>query len=90
MCNYHTDNVRHIVSYYIEIPRINGRNDMARLSHRLYICGYKDSVEYCAGGWADSDLEVIRPHLKFEDEQDAVAYSLTYGVNVSKVPPGAN
>jgi len=76
--------------YYIEITRINGRNDMLNLSARLDARGYEDTVEYWAGGWEDTQLHIIRPHLRFQNEQDAMAYSLTYGGDVLKAPPGSN
>jgi len=66
------------MTYYVEIPRVNGRYQFSYLIEILNQRGYKD-VEYCEGGWEDSDMKIILPHLKFENEEDAVCYSLFTG-----------
>jgi hypothetical protein len=76
------------MSYYIIISRLNGRNDFYRLAQRLDACGYEDTIEYFEGGWSDSSMNRIPSHLKFENEADAVAYSLTYGGDVTRTSPG--
>jgi uncharacterized protein (DUF433 family) len=49
--------------------------------------GYDDRVEYCEGGWRDSSIDAVLPHLKFEDESDAIAYALLTGNTVSTTLP---
>ena len=73
--------------FYVAIPRINGRNDMLELAKKLEGHGYGDNVEYNMGGWMDREINTVLPHLKFDEEQDAIAYVLTYGGAVSRSLP---
>jgi hypothetical protein len=73
--------------FYVVIPRINGRQDMLNIATTLDERGYEGRVEYNEGGWMDRELETVLPHLRFNDEQDAIAYVLTYGGMVSKTLP---
>lgn len=61
--------------YYVTICRLNGRQAFYQLAKQLEECGYGDRVLYCDGECDDATL----PHLRFDDEGDAVAYCLTHG-----------
>jgi hypothetical protein len=61
--------------------------DLVGLGAILRERGFKDTVEYNEGGWQDFELKVVQPHLKFVDEDDAIAFILTYGGQVSKELP---
>jgi hypothetical protein len=67
--------------YYIRIKKLNGRRDFVELAEKLYDRGYDDRVEYHAGKEIPygQGLEGIDPHLKFNNEEDALAYVLAYG-----------
>ena len=73
--------------YYVRIKRFNGRNDFYQLAKTLNEHGYVDRVEYFPGGWNDHMISNAAPHLRFNDEDDAVAYCLTYGGTVSIYMP---
>jgi len=75
------------MTWYVEIPRLNGRLDFALLAEKLNIKGFEDRVEYHSGGWSDYNLESTRPHLKFENEDDAVAYVLAHGGSYGTTVP---
>lgn len=65
---------------------MNGRNDHAILGHWLNESGVIE-VDYCEGGWSDGMIHNIAPHLKFDQEADAVAYVLAHGGSYStKIP----
>jgi hypothetical protein len=69
--------------YYIRISRLNGRNDYYQLAVILEARGYEDRVDYF-----DRDpFGSIDAHLRFKDGKDALAYSLTYGGNVTREIP---
>ena len=74
------------MSFYVRISPINGRRDQLSLSRYLLKHGYK-TVEYCQGGWMDTSVGNIAPHLKFEDESDAVAFVIARGGEYCKEPP---
>jgi hypothetical protein len=74
------------MSYYIRIEPIKGQRDLYNLAKNLEERGYDDRVQYHKGGHIKG-VYYADPHLKFEDEQDALAYSLTYGGEVSKEVP---
>lgn len=73
--------------YYIAIDRINGRKRYVELAESLNERGYDDRVEYFEGGWSDRCVDNIAPHLKFNNSEDAVAYTLAYGGTVLTDPP---
>jgi len=73
--------------YYVRINRMNGRNDFYNLAKNLDEHGYDDRVEYFKGGWIDNLIYTAAPHLKFVLEEDALAYSLTYGTTYSTIIP---
>jgi hypothetical protein len=73
--------------YYVRIKRMNDRNDFYQLARSLDEHGYGDRVEYFAGGWNDNMISTAAPHLRFKDEDDAVAYCLTYGCTMSSYIP---
>lgn len=75
------------MTWYVEIPKINGRFEFVDLVEKLNIKGFEDRVEYYSGGWADDMLETTQPHLKFENEDDALAYILAYGGAISRTVP---
>lgn len=47
-------------------------------------------VELCYGGWADKTPHTVLPHLKFENEVDAMAYILAHGGEYSNTIPVYN
>ena len=69
--------------YYVSIARLSGRQDFYQLAKQLDEHGYDDRVQYFSGTLAD----FIAPHLRFEDEGDAVAYCLTNGCTYSTSEP---
>ena len=71
---------------YVKIKRLNGRNDHANLGAWLNQSGVGE-VEYFEGGWTDRCLGNVHPHLKFENHEDAVAYVLANGGEISKFLP---
>lgn len=73
--------------YYIRIDRLNGMKDYLSLAENLYDRGYSDSAEYFPGGWTDNVVNNIAPHLKFDNIEDATAFSLTFGGEVSTEVP---
>lgn len=72
---------------YVQIPRINGRFDFVELVDKLNIRGFEDRVEYSEGGWRDYMMFTVQPHLKFENEDDALAYVLAFGGEITKSLP---
>ena len=72
--------------YYVEIKRLNGRKDFYQLVKMIQDRGYGDNVEYFQGDGAFDRYQIL-PHLRFLDEQDALAYCLTYGGIMSKTIP---
>lgn len=72
--------------YYIRIDRLNGRNDFSKLAENLASIGVIN-VEYNKGGWSDSVVSLAYPHLKFEDESEAIIYALKYGGEVTQSLP---
>ena len=75
------------MTVYVKIKRLNGRNDFLRLAWELQRKGFEDRVEYHQGGWEDKVVPKVAPHLKFENHDDALAYVLAYGGEVSKEIP---
>lgn len=73
--------------WYVTVPRINGRYTLIELAQRLQIRGIEDRVEYSDGGWQDHMLHTVLPHLRFEFEDDALAYILTFGGEISREIP---
>jgi hypothetical protein len=70
------------MSFYVKIKRLNGRKDHAVLAAWLIQSGVVE-VDYHEGGWADQFVYNLHPHLKFEREEDAVAYILANGGSYS-------
>lgn len=68
--------------YYVE-HHMQGRKDFYALVQFLNQRGYTDTVEYCSA----KDDKHCPPHLKFNDQADAVAFCLTFGGVVSKSVP---
>ena len=66
------------MTWFIVVKPINGRNNFYNLISKIE-SNYGDRVEYHSGGWSDDNMAAVMPHLKFEFEDDAIAYSLTYG-----------
>lgn len=64
--------------FYVQIKRLNGRSDHADLGEWLNSSGVI-VAEYYEGGWADGCVKNVAPHLRFEKEEDAVAYVLAHG-----------
>jgi hypothetical protein len=75
------------MTVYVKVQRINGKHDLAELAAKLEPKGFGDRVEYNSGGWRDRQFYIVAPHLKFENEDDAIAYVLAYGGEISKILP---
>lgn len=73
------------MAYYISVHELNGRNDFYRLAKLFEERGFGDNVEYNAG-WHEETRRVL-PHLRFLDEQDALAYVLAHGGEIKKEMP---
>jgi len=67
------------MTWYVAIKALNGRHDFARLAMDLEPLGFEDRVEYSGGGWQDQMVHNVLPHLKFEHQDDAIAYVLKFG-----------
>ena len=73
------------MSFYVRATVI-GRYDYLQLAAWLEQSGIGEA-EYFDGGWTDYHVEPVASHIKFELEEDAVAYVLTHGGSYStKVP----
>jgi len=78
------------MSFYVKIRRLNGRQDHALLGEWLNQSGVIE-VDYHEGGWADQCINNIHPHLKFEKEEDAMAWVLAHGGNyTTRIPEVKN
>lgn len=75
------------MTWYVEIPAVNGRHEFLQLIVRLDERGFGDRVDYCQGGWFDTTPDSVQPHLKFENADDALAYVLAYGGELTKTIP---
>jgi hypothetical protein len=74
------------MSFYVKIRRLNGRQDHSLLGEWLNQSGVIE-VDYHQGGWADQCVYNLHPHLKFEREEDAMAWVLAHGgFYTTKVP----
>ncbi len=78
------------MTVYVSIESAIGRFQLLSLAEKLIERGFGDRVEYNAGGWQDRSFGIIRPHLKFENHDDAMAYVLAFGGTVSSEPPAHN
>lgn len=67
--------------YFIVVDKINGRKELVLLAEKLNERGYNDRVEYYQG-----DLYTT-PHFRFVNEDDAIAYSITFGGEISTEIP---
>lgn len=74
------------MSVYVRIRKLNGRQDHADLGSWLNQSGVCE-VDYFEGGWGDTSMNNIAPHLKFEREEDAMAWVLAHGGEISKTLP---
>ena len=72
---------------YVTVQRLNGRRDFYNLATILDARGFGDRVEYYSGSVAKDGIDTIRPHLKFKEDEDALAYILAYGGEISKEMP---
>jgi len=70
------------MTVYVRVDPINGRYQFTALAEKLELWGFKDRVEYSQGYWVDQLNYTYSPHLKFEDEDDALAYVLAVGGEV--------
>jgi hypothetical protein len=75
------------MTVYVKIKRLNGRKDLVDLAEKLEPKGFYDRVEYNEGGWADRVIHNVAAHLKFENEDDAIAYVLAHGGEISHTLP---
>ena len=74
------------MSFYVKIKRLNGLNDHTILGSWLNQSGVGE-VDYHRGGWSDQMLYNLYPHLKFEREDDAIAYVLAHGGEITRSIP---
>lgn len=74
------------MSFYVRIDRMNGRSDHMRLGDWLNRSGVVET-HYYKGGWDDNHVHSIAPHLKFEREDDAIAYVLAHGGSYTTTVP---
>ncbi len=74
------------MNWFIKVPQINGRIDWYSIVKLLEFMG---NVEYHPGEKTNSGL-IIYPHLKFDDEHDALAFSLKSGSTISTHVPTNN
>jgi len=75
------------MSFYVEVERINGRYGLAEISAKILDRGFEDRISYNEGGWYDTETTTVKPHLKFEHEDDALAYVLAFGGVISRKIP---
>jgi hypothetical protein len=75
------------MTWFVVVDRIKGRRDFYDLVFRLSSNGFEDRVEYFEGGWQDGECHTVATHLKFEREDDAFAYVLAFGGEISKKIP---
>lgn len=73
--------------WYVEVERISGRYKFVEIVEKLNIRGFEDRVEYSEGGWQDMMLHTVSPHLRFSCEDDALAYVLAFGGEITKELP---
>ncbi len=73
--------------FYVRLKSvINGRNELREYSIRMATHSLID-VEYHPGGWDDMCVNNVWPHLRFQHEEDAIAYCLAVGNTYStKIP----
>lgn len=71
--------------YYVRVERFNGRRDYYRLADIFDSRGFGNNIEYNEG-WEERDRKV-HPHLRFLDEQDALAYVLAFGGEIKREMP---
>lgn len=77
------------MSFYVKIPRLNGRMDHVALGSWLNQSGVGE-VDYNEGGWTDQCIRNVSPHLRFESECDAIAFVLAHGGEISRTIPEQN
>jgi hypothetical protein len=70
------------MSYFVIIPKVMGRIEHFALADRLIQLGLIGEAEYNAGGWTDDEIFTVKPHLKFENEADAIVFALAEGKTV--------
>lgn len=75
------------MTWYVAIPRVNGRINFFIMADMLRSKGFGDRVEYHEPGWMDLSPNRVLPHLKFEYEDDAIAYVLTFGGEMKESVP---
>jgi hypothetical protein len=73
------------MSFYVPIA-LMGRGNYLWMAQWLEQSGVKE-VEYFEGGWMDNEVEAIQSHLKFEREDDAIAFVLMHGGTCSTELP---
>ncbi len=72
--------------YYVRIKKLNGRIGHIALAEWVNSSGVGE-VDYNEGGWADTMIHNVAPHLRFDREGDAIAYILAHGGEVLKKIP---
>ena len=73
------------MSYYVQL-HLAGRGAYYQIAQWLDQSGV-GHAEYFGGGWMDNETDSIQPHLKFEREDDALAFVLAHGGTCSKEIP---
>ena len=72
---------------YVKIDSHLSQHELVQLAEKLINKGFSGSIEYFSGGWTDSSVSNIAPHLKFNSEDEALIYVLTYGGEMSRDVP---
>lgn len=75
------------MTVFVKLGSHISRHGLVDLAENLLNKGFGDGVEYFGGGWADRSVLNIAPHLKFENEADAMAYVLAYGGEMCREVP---
>lgn len=75
------------MTWYVEIPFVIGRTQFLELSEKIDSKELGENVEYNSGGWEDGSCNIVRPHLKFDELDDALIYVLSYGGEITKHIP---
>jgi hypothetical protein len=52
--------------------------------------GFSNRVEYDFGGWSDYETRLVVPHVRFVNEDDAIAYKLAFGGEILREKPLVN
>lgn len=75
------------MSFYVTLKgKVNGRNSLMEYYKFISERGL-ENVQYTNGGWVDQNIFTMLPHFKFEIEEDALAFALATGGELSRGVP---